>query len=271
LAMVAKTSKPKETAEERGERLQKSGELTVVRSRWNVLCGLLKGDAALITDVENFMVRKGRMRRTDKNKPEVLTASSADSSGGQGQECVSPSGKRGLVSLLTPTPKKSRAEDLAGGMLMIKEAGEEDAQAELSEPDEDVDRNKSKLIKMTRQDLQAILGGIHKATYNTWSLKALVPPGSRNETKESLCELIEFNSNVAGHQVLGYKLCNDVLRCTEFVKNETAKLGNRGISLELPPDWNGKDAIYSDVRVAGKRYIRHGAWGRQRMVSVCNA
>ena len=84
--------------------------------------------------------------------------------------------------------------------------------------------------------LKKLCNAIDGITYSDGNLKALCKPNQWMPPARSLCEILEFNTDVPRHYKLPANI-RDLDACTKFVINKCKKAGNRGARLSLPAKW----------------------------------
>lgn len=121
--------------------------------------------------------------------------------------------------------------------------------------DRAIDRQTTKLSNLPVCDLKTICIYLQPIAFSLFNLRAIAVRGNRTVAQEKHCELIEFDTGVAGYVLLERRF-QTVRSLAEYLKVFQEKRGDRGSQLRLPPDWE-KCGVYCIVEHGDELHIQH--------------
>ena len=219
------------TKEERAEKKLKDGRALKLQARMSKFFAAVRSNPECLCDLEDMM----RERDLLDNKP----GSSDKANGAAGNLSIK---DKGATTLAITSGAAQAAEAAASNANGHNGQDEEDGDQDGGY--QKLDRNKTRLTKLAPKYLVQILGIVEPSVFSASGLRALVKRGARTLGKDALIELLEHVTNQDPSTNIGASLGCDTEALGKYLKGIYESLGCRGNGMVLPPDYNGKDAMY---------------------------
>lgn len=127
--------------------------------------------------------------------------------------------------------------------------------------DRGIDRQTTRLQQLPLGDLKIVCIFLQPIAFSLFNLRGIAVRGNRTMAQEKHCELIEFEIGVPGSALLERRFTT-VGSLAQYLQSFQAKMGQRGSTLRLPPDWQ-RDGVYMLRNDNGAAYIKNRFTGKE--------